>query len=298
MPLAMRPYRPAEDFVPVGRFLVETYEPGSTLVNWLQPRWEYMHAHSNIGSIAVGAIGVATDGGEIVGVVHPEHTMAFVYFQAVPGAREVRAALIDWAEARLGGWSRTYDRHLLGCYIDDHDVELQELAGGRGFAATDEHAEDHARVALTAQVPEPRIPTGYALHSLAESNDLSEVHRVLWRGFDHDGPVPESGIAARQVMQETPGFRKDLNVVAVAADGHYAAYAGMWLVSDNHVGYVEPVATDPDHRRRGVGRAAVLETLRRVRDQGADVAWVGSGQAFYTAMGFRITCRTRLWLKG
>lgn len=94
-----------------------------------------------------------------------------------------------------------------------------------------------------------------------------------------------------------PNFRKDLTVIAVAPNGDYASFAGMWQVADRPVAYVEPVATDPTYRRMGLGRAAVLESIRRVAAGGAREVWVGSDQEFYLAMGFEIETRTRLWVK-
>ncbi len=71
----------------------------------------------------------------------------------------------------------------------------------------------------------------------------------------------------------------------------------MWVVPENKVAYVEPVATDPDYRRMGLGRAAVLESLRRAAEFGAEVAWVGSGQEFYKAMGFETMFKFDVWVK-
>lgn len=51
---------------------------------------------------------------------------------------------------------------------------------------------------------------------------------------------------------------------------------------------VEPMATDPDYRRMGLGTAAVLEDIRRCGAWGAVVAYVGSNQAFYLSMGFQV----------
>ncbi len=60
---------------------------------------------------------------------------------------------------------------------------------------------------------------------------------------------------------------------------------------------MDPVATDPDSRRMGLGSAAVAETLRRARSEGATVAWVGSDQEFYRQLGFAVTARSELWVK-
>jgi len=97
--------------------------------------------------------------------------------------------------------------------------------------------------------------------------------------------------------QDTPGFREDLTIVAVAPNEDYVAFAGVWVVPENGIAYVEPVATDPLYRRLGLGRAAVVEALRRARDAGARTAWVGSDQEFYRSFGFRVTCTTNMYLR-
>ena len=144
--------------------------------------------------------------------------------------------------------------------------------------------------------PRP-VPPGYRLQSLEDENDLGHTNRVLWRGFDHEGPPPEDEVPARARSQQSPNFRKDLTIVAVAPDGSYASSAGMWVVPENRVADVEPVATDPLHRRKGLGAACDVESLRRAAAGGADVAWVGSGQDFYRTLGFETVNAAHLWVR-
>ena len=116
-------------------------------------------------------------------------------------------------------------------------------------------------------------------------------------GFNHPGEPPEEGIEDRKKMQSGPNFRKDLTIVVEAPDGNFASFCGMWYESTNKISYVEPVATDPDYRRMGLGKAAVLESLRRAAVLGAEVAWVGSDQEFYKAIGFETMFTVYPWVK-
>ncbi len=95
-------------------------------------------------------------------------------------------------------------------------------------------------------------------------------------------------------MQSAPNFRKDLNIVAEAPDGNFAAYAGFWFEGTNRYAYVEPVATDSDYRRLGLGRAVVLEGIRRCAELGATIAYVGSDQPFYLSFGFKVLYTARV----
>ena len=98
-------------------------------------------------------------------------------------------------------------------------------------------------------------------------------------------------------MKAAPNFLSALTIVAKAPTGAYAAYCGMWFVPELRLAYVEPVATDPDFRRMGLGAAVVLESLRRVQEMGAEVAWVGSDLPFYTSIGFEVMFRFNLWTR-
>jgi predicted N-acetyltransferase YhbS len=71
----------------------------------------------------------------------------------------------------------------------------------------------------------------------------------------------------------------------------------MWYESVNQYAYVEPVATDPDYRRMGLGKAAVLEGIRRCGELGATVAYVGNDLLFYQSIGFKKVYTGECWVK-
>jgi predicted N-acetyltransferase YhbS len=98
-------------------------------------------------------------------------------------------------------------------------------------------------------------------------------------------------------MFDTPRARRDLKIVVEAPGGDFVSFCGMFYEATNRFAYVEPVATDPDYRRMGLGKAAVLEGIRRCAALGGQVAYVGSDQAFYLAMGFEVTDVSECWVK-
>ena len=171
------------------------------------------------------------------------------------------------------------------------------MAISRGYQKWIDYGEEMSRYILDKPIPNATLPEGFRLHSLADDLDLRKINQVLWRGFNHPGPASEEEIQGRWESMQAPNFRKDLTIVAVSADGNYVSYCGMWIVPEKRVAYVEPVATDPDFRRMGLGRAAVLESVRRAVRFGAEVAWVGSGLEFYRALDFETMFTTYPWIK-
>lgn len=292
----VRSYRREEDATRVARLLLRLGGSGA-LRTWLRPRWEYFLHHPMSATLPLERCGVVEADDEIVGAVHFEGHPALAYLQADPAHDDVRRALLDYAERRLGGWSATFGRDVLGIWVHDRDPALADLVAVRGYERHAEIAEVHARLDLTVGPPSNPVPPGYRLQTLADENDLARVNRVLWRGFGHDGPAPASEIPGRRAIQEAPGFGPELNVVVVDPDGWYVAYAGVWFVPEQRVGYVEPVATDPHHRGRGLASAALSEAVRRVAALGATAVWVGSDLGFYRRLGFEPVARSVLWVR-
>jgi predicted N-acetyltransferase YhbS len=297
MSIQLRSYVHENDYDRVGDFLIETFHPGLFFLNWLQPRWEYMHYHPYIKDLDLSKIGIAEDDGEIVGVVHFEHQEGQIYFQVHPEHDSVKEILFDYAEGTFRGKSTKDGRDYLALFINEHDKVLEALAQKYGFEKRSDFSEEQSRYILNHPIPEVGLPEGFALQSLADENDYYKINQVLWRGFNHEGPAPEEEVQTRKDMQKAPNFRKDLNIVAVAPNGNYVSYSGIWVVGANRIAYVEPVATDPDYRRMGLGKAAVLECVRRSKALGAEIAWVGSGQEFYKAIGFSKMFDVYPWVK-
>src|SRR5690606_20929331 len=128
---------------------------------------------------------------------------------------------------------------------------LARLLLARGFRATPSR-EPNTVLDLAGIVGHP-MPEGYRLTSVADGVNLAAFDRLLWRGFNHPGEPdgsPES-LAWRQRSISSPGQDPSLNIIAVAPDGTYAAYCGVWHETGSPYVLVEPVCTNPDHRRRG-----------------------------------------------
>jgi GNAT superfamily N-acetyltransferase len=100
-------------------------------------------------------------------------------------------------------------------------------------------------------------------------------------------------------MQTGPSYRKDLDLYTTDSEGRVMSFCTIWYDRELNVGYFEPVGTDASARRRGVGRATLNAGLRRLKEAGADRAYVGSSGdnrwAFYNASGFPDSAAFHPW---
>jgi GNAT superfamily N-acetyltransferase len=296
MPPTVRTFAAPADFAAVSDFLYTLYRPGNRDGNWFQPIWEYAYTHPWFDDAAVGHIGIWEDFGQIVGACLYELRLGEAFLQLHPDYTFLKPELVRYAEDNLAE-TRDNGRRRLQVYANDFDHELEHLLQRRGYGREPRNDRPMSQYVITDPFPPITLPAGFHLKSLADDNDLVKVDRALHRGFNHPGEPPDDGPAGRARMQSGPHFRKDLTMVVEAPDGQFVAFAGLWYEPVNRFGYVEPVATDPDYRRMGLGKAAVLEGIRRCGRLGATVAYVGSELPFYLAIGFKRLLSLHCWMK-
>ena len=299
MSVRFRHYNDPQDYQLVDDFLIEHYLPDNQDGNWIEPAWEYMHGHPYLDQSALNKIAVWEKSRKIVAVAHYESRLGETFFQFHPAYRNLRKEMLEYAESHLYGMSQKDERRNLRAYVNDNDTEFQSLVRGRGYKKDVEGNRPMAKFVIPEPFPSISLPDGYCLKSLAEEPNWEKVHRVMWRGFNHPGepPTGEGELDERRKMFDTPKAGRDLKIVVEAPNGDFASICGMFYEPTNRYAYVEPVATDPTYRRMGLGKAAVLEGIRRCAELGATVAYVGSDQEFYLSLGFEVIYISECWVK-
>jgi GNAT superfamily N-acetyltransferase len=299
MTIRSRPYDPKVDYEKISQFLTKHYSPHNSDGNWLEPSWEYAIFHPAIDEENMDRWRIWKDEDEIVGFAHYEWRMGEGFFEFHPDYRHLREEILDYAECHLTGISKKDGRKYLCAYLNDYDTPLLDLLQQRGYLKDEGETRPLYIYQISNPFPEITLPDGFRLTSLAEECDWAKVHRVMWRGFNHPGepPAGDEELISRQKMFDTPNAKGDLKIAVKAPNGDFVAFCGMFYEDNHNYAYVEPVATDPDYRRLGLGKAAVLEGIRRCALLGATEAFVGSEQLFYQSIGFRKGYNTEGWIK-
>ena len=296
MPATRRAFSAPADFDAVSEFLFGLYEPDNLDGNWIQPIWEYAYTHPYFDDKSVERIGIWEDGGGIVAVVMYELTLGEAFFQVARGYEHLKPEMLRHAEEHLVGTTDEGAREL-DVFVSSLDAEFAGTVRSEGFERNPRGDRPTSRMWVPDPYPEVTVPDGFTLKSLADDNNLRKADRVLWRGFNHPGEPSEDGAESRKKMQSGPHYRLDTTMVVEAPNGDFVSFAGLWYDAVNGIAYVEPVATDPDYRRMGLARAAILEGVRRCRDLGADRAFVGSTLPVYLALGFEPVYTSECWRK-
>ena len=280
-----------EDYFKVREFLLRL-----GYSEFVYARWDWMITHGYLDKTAVGKIGIWEENGEIVGIATFDTRPGIAYCLTNPEYRNLKAEMLKYAEEHLS----TPDGFEI--VIPDTNRLFQDIAACSGYVAS-QGKESDAVFYIDRTSLDYKLPEGFRITTMKESLDLLQYRRVLWKGFNHElnGEglfkfTLEDELSAKEEMLR-PNVDLDLKVAVVSPEGNFVSYCGMWYDPAVEFALVEPVATDPEYRKLGLGKAAVLEGIRRVGLLGAKVAFVGSSQQFYYNIGFRPFATSTNWKK-
>ena len=215
---------------------------------------------------------------------HMETREAMLAWQVHPARPELLEDILEWfAEGTSGAKRLTF------VCAGSADARARLEAHGYAYDAAGEWGLMNMRD--LRDIEEPSLPSGYALTTMAEIDDVPRrvaVHRAAWE------PSRLTEEKYRAVMATWP-YRADLDFVVEAPDGTLATSALGWYDEANRVGEFEPVGTHPAHRRLGLARAVLLFGMQRFRDAGAEHAIIAARgddsypapRLVYQSVGFR-----------
>jgi mycothiol synthase len=289
------------DWWAIRDLLLRTHATTPVAWNWDIRRWDGSRFHNvepELPAVMAERIGLWEEDGCLVAAVHWEGGPGEAYLELDPAHRHLERQLVEWAEASLAVVDG--DRRALEITVMDHDQPRRELLRARGYDELDRGVWIR-RLALDGTAPPPpAMAAGYRMRTTTPGSldaDAAHMAALLNAAF---GRTIHRAAEYRTFATRSPSFRHDLNLVAEAPDGSFAAHVGLTLDQANAHGIIEPVCTHPDHRRRGLAAALLLEGLHRLRDLGARTASVDTGDmgpanAFYRSMPFTGEVRGHTW---
>ncbi|MBI5962308.1 MAG: GNAT family N-acetyltransferase [Chloroflexi bacterium] len=286
MKLTMRSYNGNDDYWRIRKFLREVFLLNDRReLSWHVARWDYWiwFANPDIEKISLkeNVFIWETEAGQIAAVLNPEgHGHAFPQIHPDFRTSKLDEEMITVAEERLS--TTDNDGHQkLNFWIDSNDKSFQEILTRRGFHRVElpESQEVQHRRSLDEPLPDVPLISGYTIRSQGAGLELLERCYASGLGFHNDDVHVARDNRDHpdwyHHIQTAPLYRRDLDIVAVAADGSIASFCTIWFDDVTRTAYIEPVATVPAHQRKGLGKAVILEGLHRLKRMGCKVAFVG-----------------------
>lgn len=294
-----------DDFWLVRKLLSDCWKLATPFFNWEVRRWDGLYFHDEVPGFSHARYGEQPVGlwettlGGLIGAVFAEGS-GDAWLAIHPEQRHMESEMLSWAEANLARPNKEGVTRL-GVFCWEYDDLRRELLESRGYRKTESGDVYREKPYPDELPPPPQLPNGYKLHTLRPGNmeDCERYADLINAAFRRD--FHKAGDIATFTTR-SPSFRADLEMIAQAPDGSFAALAGMIYDEENRFGYFEPVCATPKPRPIGLTGMLMLEGWRRVRLLGAEDCYVQTGlgmaaNRFYNACGFRVIHTGWMWKK-
>jgi len=219
-------------------------------------------------------------------------------------------ALFAWIEARgRASLPRAPEgaRVVLIAGAGGDDVRSQDLLAGHGFQL--DRVFSHLRLDFETRPLAATWPDGIAVRGFRAGDDDVELVRAYQDAFrDHYGYLEQpldAEVERWRHWTREPDFEADLWLLALdgaAVCGFCCAYAESH--GDTACGLVDEFGVRPAWRRRGIGRALLLESFRAIYDRGrkaveltVDSRNASDALDVYTSVGMRPVSRNHTFVK-
>ena len=252
-------------------------------------------------------------GGDLVALgalwMHPADDLIEAHFwlRIHPNARgiELECEVCNWGAERLReiATARKLPARLRLSTRDDNAYQIGTFE--RNGFQFDRSFFDMARP-LDQPIDAVPLPEGFMIRPLDGENELAAWIDSYNQTFIDHWNHHDMTIERRQLWMKSLDYRPELDLVAVAPDGTLAAFSFCMIEVANNQrlgvrdGWVADLGTRRGYRKRGLARALLAASLRRLKEAGMDTAKLGvdtqnpnGALRLYESVGFQ---KVETWL--
>lgn len=274
-------FRLLSDFHRVHTFLTENYDLTHLNSYYLPQFFEYALTHPLFSFKEAHRMMIIEENNEMIGFIAIEMTVPETF---VVLKQEYLSYFDKCVTLATQHMSVVKDNiQISRIWVIDHEIKKNDILKERGFKPIYEEAVTIFKYG--DPLKQCTLAQGYEFFSLCQENDIEKIDECLHKGFDHK-KESDKDFDSRLMMQTGPNFSKELSTIVKAENGDYATYAGMWLDKYNHYAYLEPLATMPNHRKKGLASAIIAHSIEKTKQLGATYMF-GGDMPFYYNFGFK-----------
>ena len=268
MPLVKRDFHWNADVCKLQEFLRETYSITQEFHNWIPSMIEnlkygpcgtpYLEEEDEYIKIwededrGIVAITICKPSGELRILIHPDY-------------RNHEAMLIESLEIQFVEMKQEKSERKVYFLVQAGDRIREDLLEKRGYE--NRGVCEHNRfLREDYEVPPGNIAKGYVIRHIDLENDFENYRDVQGAVFSHCAQMTRELLDQYTSARFYDAYR---DIVVVAPDGKFAAFATGRMDPVSKLAELEPVGVHPDYRKRGLGRAIVHEAIRRLKEHGA-----------------------------
>jgi predicted N-acetyltransferase YhbS len=300
-----------KDYDYVIKFLTKTYSTNQYIHSWLPARWAFAEYFVSPLYICAGYSGwhervqLWEDNGELVAIMNSESPKGYGFIQINPEYRHLEPEMLDWAEKHLSMKKKNELVSHLRIWAHEDDFFREDLLKSRGFLLTDEYVYQTHQL-LDVKLPETTLPDGYKICSFSKNTDVNRRLACYFAAFNPDMTftpelVDDQDRANYKSLRSAPSYLEKFDLYSIFKDGTITSTALFWYDANLNLAVIEPVSTHPDHQRKGLATATILEGMKLLKAIGCEKVIVEPNGAhkynIYKSMGFVKTEGCRAWVK-
>ena len=297
-----RSFHRFEDFDKVRKFLIDTYNMTGTFQNWIPSMFEnswrgpcgppYEDDEDEYIKIwedekkGIVAVTICKLQGEFRIFIHPEF-------------RHYEEFLVEALETQYTKMKENDPKKKVYLIIEEGDTIREDILKKRGYE--DKGVCEHNRILPEYyEVVSIPLPEGYKIRHVDIEKDFENYRAVQGSVFSHCGE--HMTLEAAKIYSKAEFYHPERDIVAVAPDGSFAAFATGRMDPISKLAELEPVGVHPDHRRKQLGKAVCLECIRVLQNHGAKaIVILGAASTegathLYDSLGFNRT-NVHVWVK-
>lgn len=298
MAIRMRDYHWEKDFESVRKFLADIFRIRKAYTNWIPSElenlkfgpggteyrdeedeylkiWEAFDEAQQI-TLRIIAVSYTKPSGDCWLSVHPNYTSV---------AREIVLWMWNRVKEMKGGKVEEVNMKFV---VDDDDEDLILLLSDLGFQKGEIEGDKQVRP-IDLPVPTYSLPEGYTIRNAVIEKDFLKYRAVQMTVFPH---IVSMSMELLQLFSTASFYQENLDIVAVDPDGKFAAFCTARIDPLSKIAELEPVGTHPNHRKLGLARAVICESLERLEKyRPSAVVILGAAptdgaRRLYESMGF------------
>lgn len=225
----------------------------------------------------------------------------YLWFRVHPAHRwqGIEADILAWAESRIREVTAVHDlpaKLFLGC----RDYQSDRVDFYEQYNYQYQRCFLTMVRSLTDPISDPHLPEGFKVIQTRGIEDAAAWVEMYNQTFIDHWNFHFNTIEDHTYWISTPKYCPELDLVAVAPDGTFAAFCYGHIDTEQnqqqnrHEGWISSLGTRRGFRRMGLARAMLLTGLQRLKAAGLDTAKLAvdtqnpnSAQTLYESVGFR-----------
>lgn len=278
------------DYEKIMDFLREIYTITGRQHCWLPQRWQYAEYNCNPLYMQRGwdnwkkYIRIWEENNKIVAIAHKE-TKYEVFLQIRPCYEFLASEMINFIENTVP--LEKHDRKCeLSVFVNDTKGFMDHILTQRGYIKDNKCR--YYNVHTLNKVYTPKLSDGFRFVDGTQIKDQRARLLCCHLGF-HSDDEPDKLPVKDFFLENAPTFRGELQLMTQNESGILCSYCTIWYDEKLKIGLFEPVCTRKNYRMHGIGKAMIIEGFRRLKEIGAEKAYVGCSEElrkFYNSAGF------------